>query len=59
MEKIFKLFICDKQISQMVKIRPLTPDPQLDKFAPIHHIIPCKSFSSYMAPFCYSSLSYE
>jgi len=56
---VYKQFICDKQVSQMVKIRQLAPNCQLDKYSPIHHIIPCKSFSCYMAPFCYSSQSAE
>ncbi len=59
MEKVYKQFICDKQISQMVKIRQLSPNCHLDKYSPIHHILPCKNFSAYMAPFCYASLSSE
>jgi hypothetical protein len=59
MEKVYKQFICDKQVSQMVKIRQLSTETHLDKYSPIHHIIPCKSFSTYMAPFCYTSLSSE
>lgn len=43
----------------MVKIRQLSQNVQLDKYSPIHHIIPCKSFSTYMAPFCYANLSAE
>lgn len=53
--KMFKIFICDRQIAQMVKIKQVSPSEaqKLDKYAPINNILPCKSFSVYMAPFCY------
>lgn len=58
---MFKIFVCDRQMAQMVKIKQLSPgDAQkLDKYAPIHNILPCKSFSIYMAPFCYTSTDVE
>lgn len=47
-------------MSQMVKIKQLNNiDSVLDKYAPIHQIIPCKSFSNYFAPFCYTSSNVE
>lgn len=56
--KIYETFICDKQLGQMVRIRQLGPaDSRLDKFAPIHGNLPCKSFANYIAPFCYASTS--
>ena len=41
----------------MVRIKQLSVEEsqQLDKFAPIHATLPCKSFSVYIAPFCYTS----
>lgn len=58
---MYKIFVCDRQLSQMVKIKPIAASEaqKLDKFAPIHNILPCKSFSIYMAPFCYSSTDVE
>jgi hypothetical protein len=54
---MFKIFICDKQLAQMVKIKQVSPSEalKLDRYAPIHSVLPCKSFSLYMAPFCYTS----
>ena len=44
----------------MVKIRQLnSPETKLDKYAPVHHNIPCKSFASYIAPFCYTGITSE
>ena len=59
--KMFKIFICDRQMGQMTKIKQLSvPEAQkLDKYSPIHNIMPCKSFSTYMAPFCYTSTDVE
>ena len=59
--KMFKIFICDRQLAQMVKIKQVSPveAQKLDKYAPIHNILPCKSFSMYMAPFCYASTDVE
>lgn len=57
LEKVYKQFVCDKQVGQMLKIRQLSPNTELDKYSPIHHVLPCKSFSTYMAPFCYTSQS--
>ena len=55
--KVYRAFICDKQLGHMVKIKQLSVEEsqQLDKFAPIHSTLPCKSFSVYIAPFCYTS----
>lgn len=56
--KIYEIFICDKQMGQMVKVRQLHPNvTRLDKFAPVHSNLPCKSFANYIAPFCYTSTS--
>ena len=56
--KVYETFICDKQLGQMVRIRQSSPiDIKLDKFAPIHGNLPCKSFATYIAPFCYTSTS--
>ena len=58
--KVYETFICDKQLGQMVKIRQCSPiDIKSDKFAPIHGNLPCKSFATYIAPFCYTSTSTE
>lgn len=58
--KIYEIFICDKQLSQMVKVRQMSPiETKLDKFAPIHGNLPCKCFANYIAPFCYTSTSSE
>lgn len=56
-KKMYRIFICDRQLAQMVKIKQVSPveAQKLDKYAPIHNILPCKSFSVYMAPFCYTS----
>ena len=43
----------------MIKRRQICPSVQLDKYSPIHHMLPCKSFSTYIAPFCYTSTSSE
>jgi hypothetical protein len=55
--KLFRIFVCDKQMAQMVKIKQVSPAEalKLDRYAPIHSVLPCKSFSLYMAPFCYAS----
>ena len=58
--KVYEIFICDKQLGQMVKIRQCSPiDIKADKFAPIHGNLPCKSFATYIAPFCYTSTNTE
>jgi hypothetical protein len=59
--KVYKAFVCDKQLGHMVKIKQLSPNEaqQLDKYAPIHSTLPCKSFSIYIAPFCYASTDSE
>jgi hypothetical protein len=58
--KIYEIFICDKQLGQMVRIRQMSPiDTKLDKFAPIHGVLPSKSFANYIAPFCYCSNTVE
>ena len=61
MKKMFKIFVCDRQLAQMVKIKQVNPAEaqKLDKYAPIHNVLPCKSFSMYMAPFCYTSTDVE
>lgn len=58
---MFKAFICDKQLGNMVRIRQLATheSQQLEKYAPIHGTLPCKSFSTYIAPFCYFSIDAE
>ena len=59
--KVFKTFICDKQLGHMLRIKQLSTEEaqQLDKFAPIHATLPCKSFSVFIAPFCYTSTDPE
>lgn len=55
---MYQIFLCDRQLGQMVRIRQLShTETKLDKFAPIHSSLPCKSFAIYIAPFCYSSTS--
>ena len=56
--KVYETFICDKQLGQMVRIRQGSPiETKLDKFAPIHGVLPCKAFANYIAPFCFTSTS--
>lgn len=59
--KMFKIFVCDRQLAQMIRIKQLSSEEahKLDKYGPIHNIMPCKAFSIYMAPFCYTSTDVE
>jgi hypothetical protein len=58
--KVYEIFICDKQLGQMVKIRQSSPiETKFDKYAPIHGNLPSKCFANYIAPFCYTSTSTE
>ena len=58
--KIYEIFICDKQLGQMLRVKQMSPsDTKLDKYAPIHGNLPSKCFANYIAPFCYTSTSVE